>query len=396
MPPRAISVVPAAALREGLEAIRREAGVPERFPDDVLAEAEAARAEPRERVDIEFVTIDPPGARDLDQAMHIERRGDGHRVHYAIADPGAFITPGGALDRETHARAVTVYMPDGKIPLHPPVLSEGAASLLPATVAAGGAVDARPRRPRRADRHRGPSGGGAQRRAAHLRGRAIAAAARGRRAAAGARARARRRAARGARAGGRPAGRRLDRALPRIAAERGAQRPDLAAERDGGGSADARRRDRHPAHAAAARRARAGAAAPDRRSARRAVAGGSLVSRVRPHAGPDEGQPRRGHARGEPGGARRGLHRVRRRAARGRVPLGRRRALRARDGAAAPTAGPLRLRVLPGRAARAAWRRSRPRWPPAPGARTRSSAPSSTSSRPCCWRAARASASTRS
>jgi len=63
--------------------------------------------------------------------MHIEPRGEGHRVHYAIADPGAFIAPGGALDRETHARAVTVYMPDAKIPLHPPVLSEGAASLLP-------------------------------------------------------------------------------------------------------------------------------------------------------------------------------------------------------------------------------------------------------------------------
>ncbi len=131
MPARPISVIPAGALREGLEAIRREAGVPERFPDDVVAEAAAARVPERERVDIPFVTIDPPGARDLDQAMHIERRDDGHRVHYAIADPGAFITPGGALDRETHARAVTVYMPDGKIPLHPPVLSEGSASLLP-------------------------------------------------------------------------------------------------------------------------------------------------------------------------------------------------------------------------------------------------------------------------
>src|ERR687897_35146 len=118
MPARPISVVPAEALHEGLVAIRREAGVPERFPDDVLAEAAAARVPERERADIPFVTIDPPGARDLDQAMHIERRGDGHRVYYAIADPGAFITPGGALDREAHARAVTVYMPDGKIPLH--------------------------------------------------------------------------------------------------------------------------------------------------------------------------------------------------------------------------------------------------------------------------------------
>ncbi|HEX6025334.1 MAG TPA: RNB domain-containing ribonuclease [Solirubrobacter sp.] len=128
---RSVRIVPAAGLRDGLEAIRCENDVPEHFPDDVLAEAEAARAPARERVELDFVTIDPPGARDLDQAMHLERRGDGYRVDYAIADPGAFITPGGALDREAHARAVTVYMPDGKIPLHPPVLSEGAASLLP-------------------------------------------------------------------------------------------------------------------------------------------------------------------------------------------------------------------------------------------------------------------------
>src|SRR4051812_8153136 len=109
MPARWIRVVPASALAEGLKAIRREAGVPEAFPADVLAEAQAAASAPRperERVDIPFVTIDPPGARDLDQALHIERRGAGYRVHYAIADPGVFITPGGALDRDTHTRAV--------------------------------------------------------------------------------------------------------------------------------------------------------------------------------------------------------------------------------------------------------------------------------------------------
>lgn len=134
MPTRWIRVIPASALAEGLEALRREAGVPETFPADVLAEAEAAAKAPppdRERVEIPFVTIDPPGARDLDQALHIERRDDGHRVHYAIADPGPFIAPGGALDRDTHARGVTVYAPDRKVPLHPPVLSEGVASLLP-------------------------------------------------------------------------------------------------------------------------------------------------------------------------------------------------------------------------------------------------------------------------
>jgi exoribonuclease R len=135
MPARRIRVSPVAAMRAGFDALRREAGVPEAFPADVLAEADAAAAARRPhggaRVDLPFATIDPPGSRDLDQAMHIERRGEGHRVRYAIADVGAFMAPGGPLDRDTRTRGVTVYAPDEKAPLHPPVLSEGAASLLP-------------------------------------------------------------------------------------------------------------------------------------------------------------------------------------------------------------------------------------------------------------------------
>src|SRR3954449_6310681 len=133
MPARRIRVDPATAMRDGFAAIRREAGVPDVFAADVEAEAEAEVQRPHgaDRIHLPFVTIDPPGARDLDQALHIERRGDGHRVSYAIADPGVFIARGGPLDRDTHARAVTVYAAGGKVPLHPPVLSEGAASLLP-------------------------------------------------------------------------------------------------------------------------------------------------------------------------------------------------------------------------------------------------------------------------
>ena len=129
---RPIRVVPAAALQEGFEAIRREAHVPTAFPPEVEAEVRAVGA-PRtgDRVDVPFVTVDPPGSRDLDQALHIERRGDGHRVRYAIADVAAFVAPGGPLDAETHARGVTVYAPDAKTPLHPLALSEGVASLLP-------------------------------------------------------------------------------------------------------------------------------------------------------------------------------------------------------------------------------------------------------------------------
>ena len=118
-------------------AVRAEFALPTGFPAAVLAEAAEAAARAAtgdgrvDATDIELVTIDPPGAKDLDQALGITRRGDGFRVHYAIADLGAVVAPGGAIDAEVRKRGQTVYLPDGSVPLHPPVLSEGASSLLP-------------------------------------------------------------------------------------------------------------------------------------------------------------------------------------------------------------------------------------------------------------------------
>ncbi|KUL37460.1 RNB domain-containing ribonuclease, partial [Streptomyces regalis] len=86
---------------------------------------------PHDATDIPFFTIDPPTSTDLDQAMHLSPQGTGYRVRYAIADVAAFVVPSGPLDHETHRRVTTLYFPDEKIPLHPEVLSEGAASLLP-------------------------------------------------------------------------------------------------------------------------------------------------------------------------------------------------------------------------------------------------------------------------
>src|SRR3546814_11734898 len=64
--------------------------------------------------------------------MHLARRGGGGwRVSYAIADVGSFVAMGGALDAEVTERGVTFYLPDDRAPLHPAVLGEGAASLLP-------------------------------------------------------------------------------------------------------------------------------------------------------------------------------------------------------------------------------------------------------------------------
>lgn len=118
------------------DAVRGEFDLPAAFPPAVLVEAESVASHGAgpgrvDATDVELVTIDPPGSKDLDQALGVVRTDAGFRVHYAIADLGAVVTPGGALDEEVRRRGQTVYLPDGSVPLHPPVLSEGASSLLP-------------------------------------------------------------------------------------------------------------------------------------------------------------------------------------------------------------------------------------------------------------------------
>lgn len=125
-------------------AVRKELALPElansaTFPPEVQAEAErtAARhafAAREDATDLPLVTIDPPDALDLDQALLVRRTARGFTVDYAIADLTAFVRPGGPLDLEAQRRGQTLYLPDSNVPLHPPVLSEGAASLLPGEV----------------------------------------------------------------------------------------------------------------------------------------------------------------------------------------------------------------------------------------------------------------------
>jgi len=127
--------VAADTLRAGISEIQAELEVSPSFPPEVEAAAAAAAANPRlpdvDRTDLPMVTIDPPGSLDLDQALHLARDGSGYVLSYAIADLGAFITPGDAVDVEAHTRGQTLYGADSKVPLHPMVLSEDAASLLP-------------------------------------------------------------------------------------------------------------------------------------------------------------------------------------------------------------------------------------------------------------------------
>lgn len=126
---RLVARTPMAALEPAFRAIRAREGVAEVYPPDAVADAERARdavTEPAhiegdraDRTDVEFVTVDPVGSRDLDQALHVEATGAGWTVRYAIADVAAHVVPASALDRESHERAETVYCPDTRVGLHP-------------------------------------------------------------------------------------------------------------------------------------------------------------------------------------------------------------------------------------------------------------------------------------
>ena len=122
--------------------IRDALNVPRDFPAAVVIEAEAVvRRDPlapeyaaqfTNRLDVPFITIDPPDSLDLDQAFYAESKNDGWLVRYAIDDVGFFIDRGGAIEAEAWRRGTTLYSPDIRTLLYPPALSEAGASLLPA------------------------------------------------------------------------------------------------------------------------------------------------------------------------------------------------------------------------------------------------------------------------
>jgi exoribonuclease R len=126
---------PTNALGRGLAAIRHQFQIPDGFSAEVLAAAEVAASrvpsDHADRTNVPFVTLDPASSTDLDQAFWIEANDPDLLLHYAIADVGWFVDEGSQIDTEAWQRGTTYYLPDGKAGLYPPVLSEGAASLLP-------------------------------------------------------------------------------------------------------------------------------------------------------------------------------------------------------------------------------------------------------------------------
>ncbi len=115
-------------------------GIPHIFSRAALAEAEASAAATLDgREDwreLPFVTIDPPDAKDHDDAVHASpdpdpRNAGGYIVSVAIADVACYVRPGSALDREAAERGNSVYFPDRVVPMLPERISNELCSLRP-------------------------------------------------------------------------------------------------------------------------------------------------------------------------------------------------------------------------------------------------------------------------
>ena len=126
--------------RDVIEAMLLDRGLRRRFEPHVEREARAAAERPPEeeaegRLDLRALptfTIDPPTARDYDDAISAEVLDDGTvRVWVHIADVSHYVRPGSAVDREAFRRATSVYVPAKVEPMLPEALSNQACSLVP-------------------------------------------------------------------------------------------------------------------------------------------------------------------------------------------------------------------------------------------------------------------------
>jgi ribonuclease R len=119
------------------EVIVRKYGLARRFPLTVTAEAKGApqavehgeKAGRKDLTGLKIFTIDGESARDFDDAVGVERTKDGYRLFVCVADVGHYVRESTALDKEAHARGVSVYFPGHCIPMLPERISNGIASI---------------------------------------------------------------------------------------------------------------------------------------------------------------------------------------------------------------------------------------------------------------------------
>ena len=100
------------------------AGLSEEVPEEIKQDRRDIR-------DLPLVTIDGEDSRDFDDAVYVERNGNGWKLYVAIADVSAYVLPGTALDDAARERGNSVYFPERVVPMLPEVLSNGLCSINP-------------------------------------------------------------------------------------------------------------------------------------------------------------------------------------------------------------------------------------------------------------------------
>lgn len=128
----------AGTVRSEFESVYREFQLPRSFPLPAITVAQTVARAPvtvSKRQDFrawEIVTIDPPDAKDFDDALSLKQLPHGNLllgVH--IADVSAYVLPNSPLDREALERGTSVYLVDGVVPMLPEILSNDMCSLMP-------------------------------------------------------------------------------------------------------------------------------------------------------------------------------------------------------------------------------------------------------------------------
>ncbi len=111
------------------ECVEQALAATDRFDEEVERGEREGFKDRRDLRDELILTIDPPDAKDYDDAIHLKKTGDGWELGVHIADVAHFIGPGTALDEEAKERGNSVYLPRKVIPMLPEVLSNGICSL---------------------------------------------------------------------------------------------------------------------------------------------------------------------------------------------------------------------------------------------------------------------------
>lgn len=124
------------------DAIIERCGIPTEFPEEALREAEAisrmtvTQKDLDSRLDLRdelIFTIDSADAKDLDDAISVQKTRDGYTLGVHIADVSHYVKAGSAIDQEAFRRGTSVYFADRVIPMLPEALSNGVCSLTAGT-----------------------------------------------------------------------------------------------------------------------------------------------------------------------------------------------------------------------------------------------------------------------